>query len=167
MQLCSLSKVCDVERFLRRKQFLRATLLPCSNDLDYITLNGLYNFIGDKSLIRIYRYWFGLPYMYRWPGGTGVWPDCDPWGKQFSPSYHPRWWRNAGRDLAGGWKAAFDGVQADQEWIHKVFKLKRSWHSYRRHMFSNIVAPSGTLSPRSLNRFSSLRTVMQQPIAKR
>ena len=37
----------------------------------------------------------------------------------------PAWFDRAGTELAGGWKGAFDGVQADQEWLHRVFKLQR------------------------------------------
>lgn len=57
--------------------------------------------------------------------GSGYWPNCDPWGREFTHSYMPKWWQRAGTPLAGGWKAAFDGCQADQEWLHRVFKLQR------------------------------------------
>lgn len=60
------------------------------------------------------------------PVGSGVWPSSDPWGQSFSDTYMPQWHRRAGHDLAGGWRGAFDGCQADQEWLHRVFKLQRS-----------------------------------------
>lgn len=59
--------------------------------------------------------------------GSGCWPDADPWGHAFSQSYMPQWFAKAGGALAGGWKAALDGVQADQEWLHRVFKLQRTY----------------------------------------
>ena len=59
------------------------------------------------------------------PAGTGVWPEADPFGKRFDDFYHPTWASRAGSQLAGGWKGCFDGVQADQDFVHKVFKLQR------------------------------------------
>lgn len=59
------------------------------------------------------------------PTGSGVWPHADPWQRDFDESYHPKFWRKAGMLLADGWKGCLDGVQADQEFIHKVFKLQR------------------------------------------
>ena len=58
--------------------------------------------------------------------GTGLWPHADPWGVEFSPTYMPQWHAHAGSLLASGWKGVFDGIQADQDWLHKVFKLKRT-----------------------------------------
>ena len=42
------------------------------------------------------------------------------------PNYHSEWFAKSGTQLAGGWKALLDGVQGDQDFIHKVFKLKRN-----------------------------------------
>ena len=57
--------------------------------------------------------------------GTGTWPSADPWGQSFSSTYQASWHAKAGQRLAGPWKAVLDGIQADQDLIHKVFKLKR------------------------------------------
>lgn len=44
-------------------------------------------------------------------------------------TYCPDWASKAGTPLAGGWLGFLDGVQADQDFIHKLFKLKRTWFS--------------------------------------
>ena len=49
----------------------------------------------------------------------------------------PEWWEKAGSELAAGWKGVFDGCQADQEWLRKVFKLKR-FLAEMKHMKKNI-----------------------------
>ena len=41
--------------------------------------------------------------------------------------YQPEWASKAGTELMHGWKGCLDGIQGDQEFIHKLFKLKRSF----------------------------------------
>ena len=57
--------------------------------------------------------------------GAGVWPSHDWDGKPFSPSHYPRWHKLAGSELAGGWRGILDGIQGDQDFLHKVFHFKR------------------------------------------
>lgn len=57
--------------------------------------------------------------------GAGLWPSTDWNGKPFSPSHYPRWHKLAGTELAGGWRGILDGIQGDQDFLHKVFHFKR------------------------------------------
>lgn len=60
--------------------------------------------------------------------GTGVYPHCDPWGYRFSPDYMPDRWSVAGTFLLPRGPplvGCFAGVQGDQEYLKKIFKLKR------------------------------------------
>ena len=57
--------------------------------------------------------------------GTGLFPGVDPWGRVFDATYEPERSRKAGLPLAGGWRGCLSGVQADQEYLRKLFKLKR------------------------------------------
>lgn len=57
--------------------------------------------------------------------GAGIWPSHDWNGKPFSPSHYPRWHKLAGTELAGGWRGILDGIQGDQDFLHKVFHFKR------------------------------------------
>ncbi|CAK9007824.1 unnamed protein product [Durusdinium trenchii] len=46
----------------------------------------------------------------------------------------PSWAARSGQQLAGGFLGCLDGILGDQEWLFKVLQLKRSWHSFRRHV---------------------------------
>lgn len=41
--------------------------------------------------------------------------------------YQPEWAARAGSPIAGGWLGCLDGVQGDQDFLHKIFKLQRIW----------------------------------------
>ena len=51
-----------------------------------------------------------------------MYPSVDPWGQPLDAGRAAR----AGTRLAGPWSGAFDGVQADQDFIAAIFELKRS-----------------------------------------
>lgn len=36
----------------------------------------------------------------------------------------PDWFMKSGEDLIGGWMACLDGIVADQEYLHRILKLK-------------------------------------------
>lgn len=57
--------------------------------------------------------------------GDGKWPDKDPFGKSFSCTHHPRWFKLSGQDLAGPFRAVLDGLQGDQAYLHDCFALQR------------------------------------------
>ena len=57
--------------------------------------------------------------------GEGRFPSEDPWGRKFDASYQPQRWKVAGSLLAGGWRGCLSGVQADQDYLKKVFDLQR------------------------------------------
>ena len=56
--------------------------------------------------------------------GSGFYPDRDPWGRLFDKSYMPHRARLAGVSIADGWFGVLDGIQADQEFLKKMFSLK-------------------------------------------
>ena len=70
------------------------------------------------------------PYFARFPfnlfEGTGIYPSTDPWGVPFDHGYYPERKALAGTRIAGPWACAFDGVQADMDWMASAFQLKRS-----------------------------------------
>lgn len=82
-----------------------------------------------------------------WAMGTGRFPAHDPWGREFDASYEPKRWRLAGSLLAGGWRGAFCGVQADQEYLKKIFDLQRfsveigSYSSVPRELLAQELLP--------------------------
>jgi len=55
--------------------------------------------------------------------GQGVFPDADPWGQKFSKVYHKERFEKAGKPLPV--RGCLAGVQADQEYLKKLFNLKR------------------------------------------
>ena len=57
--------------------------------------------------------------------GNGLWPTHDWDGREFSHNHHPRWFRLGGSELCGGWRGVMDGVQGDQDFLHKIFQFKR------------------------------------------
>ena len=57
--------------------------------------------------------------------GNGLWPTHDWDGREFSHNHHPRWFRLGGSELCGGWGGVMDGVQGDQDFLHKIFQFKR------------------------------------------
>lgn len=56
--------------------------------------------------------------------GWGKWPATDPSGVEFSETFHPKWHARANQPLADGWRAAFCGLQGDQQWIHETMGLR-------------------------------------------
>ena len=72
------------------------------------------------------RFWFVSQIL-----GTGVYPAVDPFGTEFSSSYMPQRHKLAGRRIAGDFVCIFDGLQADLEFVKKVFCLQRSFEAYR------------------------------------
>ena len=60
--------------------------------------------------------------------GSGLWPTCDWDGREFSDTYHPKWFQLGGMPLAGGggWRGVMDGVQGDQDFLHKLYAFKRN-----------------------------------------
>ena len=70
--------------------------------------------------------------------GHGVWPTHDWEGIAFSEEHHPHWFALGGSLLAGGWRGVLDGIQGDQDWLHKVFSFKRTLDTERGavHVFS-------------------------------
>ena len=65
--------------------------------------------------------------------GSGVWPTHDWNGKKFTATYYPRWCLLAGTKLCGGWRGVLDGIQGDQDFLHKIFNFKR--HSLQKNNF--------------------------------
>ena len=57
--------------------------------------------------------------------GSGRHPSHDPWGKAFSMDYFPERYKVANQLLAGGFYGVLDGIQADQEFLKKIFHLQR------------------------------------------
>ena len=55
--------------------------------------------------------------------GRGTWPTMDPFGREFTSGYRKS---KAGLPLAGDWRAAFAGLQGDQDFLHKILRFKRS-----------------------------------------
>ena len=58
--------------------------------------------------------------------GSGLWPTHDWHGREFSDTYQPKWFQLGGTPLAGGWRGVLDGVQGDQDFLHKLFAFKRN-----------------------------------------
>ena len=65
--------------------------------------------------------------------GEGVYPFSDPFGTPFSSTYMPHRARLAGKPIAGNFICIFDGVQADLEFVKKLFNLQRSSEAYTIH----------------------------------
>lgn len=59
--------------------------------------------------------------------GTGLWPTCDWNGKPFSEKHYPKWYQLGRTELCGGWRGVLDGVQGDQDFLHKLFRFQRRW----------------------------------------
>ena len=59
--------------------------------------------------------------------GTGRYPSKDPFGQDFSADYMPERWKLSGQFIAGGYFAVLDGIQSDQEFLKRIFNLKRPW----------------------------------------
>lgn len=55
-----------------------------------------------------------------------MYPAADPWGQEFGRDYMPDRWKLAGRRICGPYIGIFDGVQADLEFVRKIFYLKRA-----------------------------------------
>ena len=54
--------------------------------------------------------------------GEGVYPSCDAFGKTFSPTFDRERHQLAGERVAGNFVACLDGIQADQEFVAKLFR---------------------------------------------
>ena len=57
--------------------------------------------------------------------GEGVYPSCDAFGNTFSPTFDRERHRLAGQRIAGDFVACLDGIQADQEFVAKLFRPTR------------------------------------------
>ena len=55
-----------------------------------------------------------------------MYPTSDAWGKAFGPDYMPDRWKLGGRRICGPYIGIFDGVQADLEFVRKIFNLRRA-----------------------------------------
>ena len=61
--------------------------------------------------------------------GTGIYPAADPFGCEFSQDYMPQRWKLAGKRISGQFLGVFDAVQADLEFVRKVFNLQRTFEA--------------------------------------
>ena len=77
-----------------------------------------------KHLCMFMRFWFVSLIL-----GAGVHPAVDPFGTEFSSSYMPQRHKRAGQRIAGDYVCVFDGLQADLEFVKKVFGLQRSFEA--------------------------------------
>ena len=66
--------------------------------------------------------------------GEGIFPDTDPWGNKFSPSYERSRFENRGKSIAGGFLGVLSGIRGDQAFLKSVFTLKRCILSLRRQI---------------------------------
>lgn len=68
--------------------------------------------------------------------GCGRHPSCDPWGREFSETYHPSRFRKANTELCGGYTFVLDGVQGDADFIAAMFGLNRPSKFFRVTCYS-------------------------------
>lgn len=92
--------------------------------------------------------------------GDGKFPQQDPFGREFSPSYEPSRYKVAGKELASGFLGVLEGIQADQDYLRIIFKLQ---HYYTRKMcchYCNVIQwVSSSPAPGEPNSANDLFTV--------
>ena len=57
--------------------------------------------------------------------GTGCFPTTDPWGREFTKTFHPQRMKLGGKKICGDFVAILEAVQADQDFIRILFKPDR------------------------------------------
>ena len=83
--------------------------------------------------------------------GNGLWPTHDWDGKKFTKTHYPKWHSLAGTQLCGGWRGVLDGIQGDQDFLHKVFNFKRPLLQHVFSWVSTCQLCTGLAPPQHLN----------------
>lgn len=83
--------------------------------------------------------------------GSGLWPTHDWDGKKFTKTHYPKWHSLAGTQLCGGWRGVLDGIQGDQDFLHKVFNFKRPLLQHVFSWVSTCQLCTGLAPPQHLN----------------
>ena len=81
--------------------------------------------LGFETTCMQFFYASKQPHIFKFliTAGRGTWPTMDPFGREFTSGYRKS---KAGLRLAGNWRAAFAGLQGDQDFLHKILRFKRS-----------------------------------------
>lgn len=75
---------------------------------------------------RAWEFWLDHKSFTESVSGTGRYPTHDPWGQPFTETYMKERMVLGGTLLAQGWSGCLAGVQCDQEYLVKMFRLNRA-----------------------------------------